>query len=359
MNELETATLEISTHLTEKSRLPEIDFQNLNFGRVFSDHVFLADYQNGSWQNLRIQPYETLPRLTPANACLHYGQSVFEGLKAYTNTEKEVILFRADENWKRLNKSAVRMCIPQIPKEIYKEGMRMLLDMDRGWIPPMDGASLYIRPLIYAKDNSLGVRPSDTYQFVILTGPVGAYYGEPVKVKVETHFSRACEGGMGAAKSAGNYAGSLYPAQLGLEEGYHQLLWTDSKEHKYIEEAGTMNVMFLIGNQLITAESGSTILDGITRKSVLELAREWGVDVQERKLAVSELIESLENGTFVEAFGTGTAATIAPICQIGYEGKNYDLPTVAKDALSNRLLTELEDIRRGRKADTKGWIWKF
>ncbi len=358
MSELLTTMLDIKINPITQSRLSEIDFETLPFGRVFSDHQFVADYSNGEWRDLRIEPYQKLA-LSPANACLHYGQSVFEGLKAYNDAEKNIILFRPDENFKRLNWSARRMCIPEIPEEIYTEGMRLLLDLDRNWIPPTQGASLYVRPFIYAADDYLGIRPSDTYKFMIFTCPVGSYYSEPVRVKIETEYSRACEGGTGSAKAAGNYAASLYPAQLAQRQGYHQLIWTDSKTHQYIEEAGTMNVMFVIGNQLITAEAGDTILGGITRKSVLQIAREWGVEVEERKLAVTELIQALEDGTFVEAFGTGTAATIAPICQIAHDGKDYELPAVSEAALSKRLLNELEAVRRGRKADTRNWIWKF
>lgn len=358
MIDLQNCASDIKIYTTEESRLLNTNFDNLPFGSVFSDHQFVADYRDGQWQDLRIEPYQNLV-MSPANVCLHYGQSVFEGMKAFRNADDDVFLFRPDENAKRLNLSARRMCIPEIPEQIFHEGMCLLLELDKNWIPSASGASLYIRPFIYSTDDCLGVRPSTTYRFIIFSCPVAKYYSEPVKVKVETQFSRACEGGIGAAKTAGNYAASLYPAKLAQEKGYHQLIWTDSKTHQYIEEAGTMNVMFVIGDKLITAKTSDTILDGITRKSVLQIAKEWGVTVEERKLSVSELVKAIENGSLVEAFGTGTAATIAPICLISFDGTDYELPAVPENALSKRLLHELDQVRRGLKVDTRNWIWKI
>ncbi|WP_291782513.1 branched-chain amino acid aminotransferase [Cecembia sp.] len=350
--------LEIPIHKIQKSRLAETDFDNLVFGKSISDHMFIADYKNGEWTDLRIEPYRPL-ELAPANATLHYGQSIFEGMKAYKNEAGEILLFRADANQKRLNASAVRMCIPELPEEIFMEGLKTLLDLDRDWIPNNPGYSLYIRPFIFATDDYLGVRPSETYKFMIFTCPVGHYYSKPVNVKVEEKFSRAAEGGTGFAKAAGNYAGSLYPALLAQKQGYDQLLWTDAKTHENIEESGTMNVMFMINDTLITAPTNTgTILKGITRDSVLHLAKEMGYVVEERFLKVNELEAALQNGTLQEAFGTGTAATIAHIAKINVKGEDYILPEKPGYALSHQVLKKLDDIKYGREADKRGWITK-
>lgn len=351
-------TLQISISKTKKSRLPEIDFENLVFGQSISDHMFVADYKNGEWTDLRITSFAPL-LLSPANASLHYGQAIFEGMKAYKNEAGEILLFRAEANQKRLNESAIRMCIPEVPEEIFMEGLMTLLDLDRDWIPNRPGYSLYIRPFIFATDNYLGVRPSQTYKFMIFTCPVGNYYSKPVSVKVEQHYTRAALGGTGYAKAAGNYAGSLYPALLAQKQGYDQLLWTDAKTHENIEESGTMNVMFMINDTLITAPTHTgTILKGITRDSVLQLAREMGYVVEERFLKVSELEAALSKGSLQEAFGTGTAATIAYISKIHVNGMDYELPEKPDYAFSNQVLKKLDDIKYGRVVDNRGWILK-
>lgn len=353
------STIEIKVDRIRDSKLERTDFSNLPFGQIMSDHMFVADYVNGEWTDLRITPYAPLA-LNPANATLHYGQSVFEGMKAYKNLEGEVLVFRGDANQKRLNESAKRMCIPEVPEEIFMEGLRKLLEIDREWIPSAPGCSLYIRPFIFATDDYLGIRPSAKYKFMIFTCPVGHYYAKPVTVKVETYYSRTIEGGTGFAKAAGNYAGSLYPALIAQKQGFDQLLWTDGKTHQFIEESGTMNVMFMINNKLITAPTTTgTILKGITRDSVLTLAREMGVDVEERFLSVAELQESLENNTLQEAFGTGTAATIAHISLINVGGKDYELPEVPTGAFSKKVLELLEKIKYGRVEDQHGWMIKY
>lgn len=352
-------TLQINITRTSKSRLQETDFDNLVFGKSISDHMFVADYKNGEWTDLRIEPYAPL-QLMPANSTLHYGQSIFEGMKAYKNDAGEVLLFRADANQKRLNESAVRMCIPELPAEIFMEGLTTLLDLDRGWIPNKPGHSLYIRPFIFATDDYLGVRPSETYKFMIFTCPVGDYYSKPVSVKVEQKYTRAAEGGTGFAKAAGNYAASLFPALQAQKQGYDQLLWTDGKTHQNIEESGTMNVMFMINDTLITAPTHTgTILKGITRDSVLKIAKEMGYTVEERFLTVSELENALKKGALQEAFGTGTAATIAHIATIHVNGTDYELPAKPSYAFSHQVLKKLDDIKYGKVADTRGWIMKF
>ena len=340
----------------QNSRLPETDFSNLVFGRTLSDHMFVADYKNGEWTDLRIEPYAPLS-LNPANATLHYGQSIFEGMKAYRNENGKILIFRADANWKRLNESAERMCMPELPEELFMEGLAQLIDLDRDWVPTAKGASLYVRPFMFATDDYIGVKPSDTYKFIILTCPVGNYYSKPVSVKVETTFTRATEGGTGAAKTAGNYAASLYPARQAQKAGYDQLLWTDGKSHSKIEESGTMNVMFKINGTIITAPTNTgTILKGITRDSVIQLAKDWNEPLEERFLTVSELETALQNGTLEEAFGTGTAATIAHIQRINVNGKDYMLPNKSDDAFSNRVLAELDGIKYGTVADPHEWI---
>ncbi|UCS95497.1 branched-chain amino acid aminotransferase [Echinicola marina] len=352
-------TIDIQITKTSNSKLAGTNFENLSFGQIMSDHMFVADYIDGEWKNFSIEPYAPL-QLNPANATLHYGQSVFEGLKAYKNENDEILLFRADANQRRLNESAKRMCIPELPEEIFMEGLRELLEVDRDWVPHQAGCSLYIRPFIFATDDYLGIRPSKSYKFMIFTCPVGHYYAKPVSVKVETKYTRAAEGGTGQAKAAGNYAGSLYPALLAQEQGYDQLLWTDGKNHENIEESGTMNVMFIINDVLITAPTTKgTILKGITRDSVLTLAHEMELTVEERFLSTSELKEALDNNTLQEAFGTGTAATIAHIDRINVNDQDYILPEKPSTAFSHRVLETLDALKYGRITDTHGWIIKI
>lgn len=355
MNQVE---LQIPIKKTERSRLSEVDFNNIEFGRVYSDHMLVADYADGAWKDCRIVPFEKM-ELSPATSALHYGQSVFEGLKAYrSEQEDKILVFRPDENFTRLNASAVRMCMPEIPQEIFMDGLFQLIDLDRNWVPDVPGCSMYIRPFMFATDEYVGLKPSQNYRFIIFTSPVGSYYSEPVKVKIETHYTRATRGGTGFAKTAGNYAASLYPAKLAQEQGYHQLIWTDGKEHQYIEEAGTMNIMFVIGDTLRTPPTSDSILPGITRKSVLAIAKEWGLTIEEKPVAVQEVIDAINAGTLKEAFGVGTAATIAQLSLIGYEGKDYNLPAIETREFSNKVYNELEDLKRGRKDDNKNWIFK-
>ena len=348
----------IKIQQTSKSKLPSLDFSNLPFGKFYSDHMYLVDYRQGRWQDPRIIPFGYLP-MSPATPALHYGHSIFEGLKAYRSEAGEALVFRPLENWKRMNRSADRMAMVNIPEEVYMEGLRTLLDLEREWIPGDEGASLYIRPTLFSADEFIGIRPSRDFTFMIILSPVGAYYSDPVKVKIETHYTRAVAGGTGFAKAGGNYGGSVYPAMLAQEQGYHQLIWTDGKEHAYLEESGTMNLMFVFGDTLVTPPLSDSILAGITRDSVLTLAREWGVKTEERKISVLELIEKLEEGLVSEAFGVGTAATIAHLDAIGYEGKNYALPPVSTRTFSNRVFAELEGIKRGKIADRHGWVMKI
>jgi len=351
-------TIDISIQKVQNSRINEVDFDNIPFGKVYSDHMFIADYEDGQWSDLRIVPYGDLS-MAPASSVIHYGQSVFEGLKAYKNNSGEAVVFRPEANAKRLNKSAERMCIPEVPEELFMQAMTELLKIDKNWIPNKENTALYIRPYVFAMDDYIGIKPSEKYRFMIITCPVGAYYSEPVKVKIETEFTRAAQGGTGYAKAAGNYAGSLYPAKLAQKQGYHQLVWTDAKEHAYIEESGTMNIMFVINDTLITPEASSTILRGITRDSVLTLAREWGMNVEERRVSIKEVIEAAKNGTLQDAFGAGTAATIAHIELIGHDGVDYTLPPVAERKFSNKVLKAMDAIKLGESEDQFDWLFKL
>ena len=350
-------TLQIEIQQTTKSRLQEVDFDNLVFGRNISDHMFIVEYRDGQWKDAKIVPYGDLS-LSPATAALHYGQAIFEGMKAYKNEDGEVLLFRAIDNWKRLNKSAERLCMPSIPEEIFMGGLTELIRLDSGWVPSQDGCSLYIRPYMFATDPYIGVKASDSYYFIIFTSPVGTYYAKPPRVKVETHFIRAAEGGVGGTKCAGNYAGSLYPAKLAQQEGYDQLIWTDAREHAYIEESGTMNIMFMIDGKLVTPYVSETTLDGITRKSIVAIAKEWGIPVEERRVSVKEVIDALKDGSMEAAFGAGTAVVISPFATIAFEGVDYPLPEIKEDSFVSKVKEYLTDLRIGKAEDVFGWMLK-
>lgn len=346
-------SLHIQMERTPASRLAQVDFNNLKFGQILSDHMLVADYRDGGWQQVSIVPYGDLT-LSPATSALHYGQAIFEGIKAYKFDDGRVSIFRPDRNLERFNKSAARLEMPEVPEEIFMDGLKKLISLDSAWVPPTAGASLYIRPFMFATEAALGVHPSDAYKFIIITGPVGAYYNKPLRVKVETSYARASEGGVGFSKNAGNYALSLYPTKLAQKEGFDQLIWTDAKEHKYVEEAGTANLLFKAGDTIITPSS-ETILHGVTRRSIIELARHWGYNAEERRVTVQELLDGIENGSITEAFAAGTAATLTPISEIGYEGKVYTLPDPAEREFSNKVLDFLNELRYGKTADPFGW----
>jgi branched-chain amino acid aminotransferase len=339
-----------------ESKLSSIDFNNLKFGRDFSDHMLLVEYNDGSWKTPQIMPYQPL-EFFPAASVFHYGQAIFEGLKAHKNEAGEVFIFRADENFKRLNASATRMCMPHIPEEIFMDGLKQLVELDKDWIPVGSGMSLYLRPFMISDDPSLGVKPGGTYKFMIITSPSASYYNGAVKVKIETNYSRAAEGGIGSAKAAGNYAASLLPAKKAQEDGYDQLIWTDAKTHEYLEESGTMNLMMVKDKTLLTPPlDRKTILPGITRKSILQLAQEWGYEVIERRILVSELVTGIQDGSIHELFGVGTAATIAPISVVGFEGKQLPLSDFTKWKFSTKVKQYLEDLKTGKIEDTHNWI---
>jgi branched-chain amino acid aminotransferase len=349
-----TETLDIKITKTPNSRLAQTDFNNVPFGKTFSDHMFVADYADGEWKNFEILPYGPI-ELSPAISALHYGQSFFEGLKAYKHADGTVSVFRPDKNAKRFNKSAERLCMPALPEDIFVQSIAAVVDIDREWIPGRPNHSMYIRPFMFATDPYLGVAPSSTYKYMVLIGPTGPYFSKTLRVKIETHYTRAAEGGMGYAKSSGNYGGSMLPARKATEEGFDQLIWTDAKNHEYVEEMGAANVMFVLDGKLITPSTRDTILDGVTRDTVLTLAREWGYEVEERRVSVAEIIDGAKNGKLDDAFGAGTAATIAPVGSISFDGQEYFLSDPKTREFSQRVLRELDAIKYGAAPDTHGW----
>lgn len=337
-----------------KSRISEHTSLSPEFGKYISDHMLVAEYANGQWHEPAIKPYGEM-LLSPAILSLHYGQSVFEGMKAYTMTDGNISVFRMFKHHERFNKSLARMCMPTVPEDLFVNGIHALLETDQAWIPADEGASLYIRPVVFATEARLGVKVSDKYMFIIMTSPVGPYFNKPLRVKVEEAYVRAAEGGTGFAKCAGNYGGAFYPTQLAREQGFDQVLWTDAKEHTYIDESGAMNVMFVLDGKLITPKLTSAILDGVTRDSILTLAAEMGMPYEERKISIADLEQGFANGTLTEAFGAGTAAVVAPIAEIHIHGKDYALPPVGANSFQLRVKQKLSDIRHGIEPDTHTW----
>jgi branched-chain amino acid aminotransferase len=345
-----TFTLERTT----KSRIKEVDFNNLEFGKYISDHMLVADFLDNKWQTPKIVPFGDIP-MSPAMLSLHYGQSVFEGMKAFKNKDGDICIFRPQKHGERLNKSLARMCMPEIPEELFIQSLHAIVETDKAWIPSSEGASLYIRPFVFAFEPRLGVKIADHFKFIILTSPAGAYFSKATRLKVEKSFVRAAEGGTGFAKCSGNYGGAFYPTQLARQEGFDQVLWTDAKEHKYIDEAGVMNVMFVINGKLVTPKLTSALLDGVTRDSILKLAPGLGMTVEERRVSVDEIEEAFKKGTISEAFGSGTAAVVSPIATINIEGVDYDLPAAGPDSFQQRAKQKLSNIRYGQEADVYGW----
>jgi len=350
-----TTGQKIAIQRTERSRLPETDLDNVKFGRVFSDHMLVMDFEEGAWSAPSIMPFGDL-RMSPAALVLHYSQTIFEGLKAYRSADGSINLFRPQANIARMNHSTHRMCMPAIPEDLFMDALLELVRLDKDWIPAGDDAALYIRPFMFASDEYIGVRPSDSYKFIIFTCPVRGYYSEPVRVRIETEYSRAFPGGTGEAKCGGNYAGGLYPAKLGQDLGFHQLIWTDGLSHKYIEESGTMNVFFNVDGTLITPALDGTILRGVTRDSIIRIANDEGIRVEERQVSVEEILVAARNGRLRSAFGAGTAATIAHIASIAFGDEEFVLPEVAQRELANRVGARLDGIRRGKIADPYGWV---
>lgn len=347
--------MEMKVRRVAESRITELDPGNISFGKLYTDHMFMVNYANGEWGSPEILPFGNLS-LSPATTFMHYGQAIFEGIKAYSDPQGNPIIFRPQDNWRRMNRSAERMAMPHIPEELFMEGLRSLVDIDRAWVPAGDGTSLYLRPFMIATDEFIGVRPAESFTFLIIASPAGPYYSKPVSIYVQDQYVRAFPGGTGFAKNAGNYGACMYPTQQIREMGYDQILWTDGFEHKYVQEIGTMNVFFVIGDTVVTPDlAGGTILEGVTRDSIITLLREKGVAVEERPVTVDELADAYQRGELKEAFGAGTAASIAPIADLTYHEQKMVLPEMEQREITNWLRTELADIRYGRKADTRGW----
>ena len=353
-----TAAADINVTKAKYSKLKDINLENLPFGKFFTDHMLEVDYEDGEWKTAEIKPYQPL-LLEPSLAALHYGQAIFEGIKAYKNTHGEAFIFRPYDNFKRFNISAQRMAMPPVPEEIFMEGMRMLIEIDKNWIPDKKDHSLYIRPVMFSSDEMIGVRPSEKYKFLIILSPTGPYYAAPMRINVEEKYVRAVPGGVGYAKAAGNYAGAMHATAQAKLKGYDQVLWTDALEHKYVQECGVMNVFFIIGSTAITPDlNEGTILAGVTRDSVIVLLKELGYAVEERAISIDEIIAAHKEGNLKEVFGTGTAATISMIKTLNY--KDYEMNfEVDKWKASPEVKRRMEAIKNGIEADNYGWMYKI
>ena len=337
----------------------KINYDNLLFGRYFSDHMYMQDYTNGKWQEPGIVPFEKFP-ISPANITLHYGQSIFEGMKAFKGVDGKIRMFRPKDNIARLNRSAKRMAMAQVNEDDFMNGLKELIKIDKDFIPEKWGESLYLRPFLIATDEMLGLKASSTYRFMIIASPVASYYAEglnPIKIKVETEFSRVVEGGLGEVKAAANYAASVYATKVAKDEGFSQVLWLDGKEHRYVDEVGAMNIMFVIDDVLVTPTlEQKTILPGITRYSALTIAREWNWKVEERRIEIEEIVEASKNGKLQEAFGIGTAAIISPVGEMFYKGKSIIVNDRKIGKKSQKLYDTITGIQYGKIKDTHGWI---
>jgi branched-chain amino acid aminotransferase len=341
---------------TKQSKINDVDFDNLSFGSVFSDHMLVCDFHEGKWSTPEVVPFQAL-NLMPSSKIFHYGQSIFEGMKAYKDRNNSTWLFRPEENFKRLNLSAKRLAIPLIPKDHFFNGLKALLQVDEQWIPTKEGSSLYIRPIVFATGEGFHASPADKYKFIISTAPSGAYFAGEVKVLIEQKFSRSANGGVGFAKAGGNYAGQFYPTQLAIEKGYQQVIWTDDHQHEYIEEAGSMNIFVRINDTLITGPTSDRILDGVTRKSVIDIAKSEGINIEVRKFTVTEVVEASKNGTLKEMFGAGTAAVISPISAYGFQGVDYRLPNV-NNPFAEIIKDRIISIQTNKAEDPFGWRFK-
>jgi branched-chain amino acid aminotransferase len=347
----------MNTILAQKSKISNIDFDNLNFGEIFTDHMFVCDFINGKWSTPEILPYQSI-QLDPSTSVFHYGQAVFEGMKAYKDDEDRVWLFRPDQNFERINKSSKRLSIPEFPKEYFFEGLEKLLAIDKDWIRKGVGNSLYIRPFVFASQAGVQATASNAYKFMIICSPVASYYASgDVYVQVAEKYSRAASGGVGYAKAAGNYAAQFYPTSLALKEGYQQIIWTDANNHEFLEEAGTMNIFFRINDTLITTPISDRILDGVTRKSILKIAEYSGIKTEVRPLSIDELISSKKEGSLKEIFGAGTAVVVSPIKGFGYQNKKYTLDDV-DESFASLLKEKIVNIQYNIAEDPFDWRYE-
>lgn len=345
---------DITIRKTTRSRLAEVDFTDLSFGKHISDHMLVCDYADGEWKTPHIVPFGNLVT-NPSTLALHYGQTVFEGMKAFRLEDGNLSIFRMDKHYKRFVRSLERMCMAVVPEEIFVEGLSKLVTIDRAWIPEEPGTALYLRPFAFASEARFGLKAADEYRFIVFTGPVPPLYPHPIRVSVETDYNRAARGGTGAVKCGGNYGATFLPALQAKKAGYDQVLWTDAKENRFIEESGNMNVFFVINDTLVTPPLSDSILDGVTRDSLLMIARNLAYKTEERPVPVSELESAFRNGTITEAFGAGTAAVVAPIGTIQINGIDHDLPAYSKTSISTRLKHRIDRIRTGQEADIFGW----
>jgi branched-chain amino acid aminotransferase len=352
------AAADINITKIERSKLNDINLENIPFGKHFTDHMFEVDFEGGEWKSAQIRPYQPIS-ISPSLAALHYGQSIFEGIKAYKTADGEAHIFRPHDNFTRFNISAERMQMPQVPEDIFMEGMKMLTQIDKAWIPSQADHSLYIRPFMFSTDEMIGVKPSEHYKFMIILSPTGPYYNTPMRIYVEEKFVRAVPGGVGYAKAAGNYGAAMHATAIAKNNGYDQVLWTDAFEHKYVQECGTMNVFFIIGNKAITPDLGAgTILAGVTRDSVMTILKEKGISVEERLLSIDEIIDAHKSGELLEVFGTGTAATISLIKELRYKDyvMKFDVDTWE---ISHGVKERLNQIRYGLAPDRYSWMYKI
>ena len=342
----------------EKSRIDSVDFENLTFGKIFTDHMFISKYKNGEWSSGEIKPYENIS-ISPSSRALHYGQAIFEGMKCFKSEQDELFLFRPEENFKRFNKSSIRLAIPEIQEDIFFNGLKELLKIDSEWVKKGIGNALYIRPFVFASEPSINASEANEYTFMIICSPSKSYYGNmEISVKIEEKYSRAAKGGVGYAKAAGNYAAAFYPTKLAIEQGFQQIIWTDSNNHNAIEEAGTMNLFFVIGDKLITSPTSDSILDGITRKSIIELAKFHNIDVLEREITIDEILKEHKSGNLKEIFGSGTAVVVLPIKSFGHRDQLYTLSS-EKSSVSSFLKEKLNNIQYNISNEFKNWKFKI
>ena len=345
-------------NLVEKSRIDSVDFENLTFGKIFTDHMFISKYKNGEWSSGEIKPYENIS-ISPSSRALHYGQAIFEGMKCFKSEQDELFLFRPEENFKRFNKSSIRLAIPEIQEDIFFNGLKELLKIDSEWVKKGIGNALYIRPFVFASEPSINASEANEYTFMIICSPSKSYYGDmEISVKIEEKYSRAAKGGVGYAKAAGNYAAAFYPTKLAIEQGFQQIIWTDSNNHNAIEEAGTMNLFFVIGDKLITSPTSDSILDGITRKSIIELAKFHDIDVLEREITIDEILKEHKSGNLKEIFGSGTAVVVLPIKSFGHRDQLYTLSS-EKSSVSSFLKEKLNNIQYNISNEFKNWKYKI
>lgn len=348
---------EIDIVKAKTSKINEVDFENISFGNIFTDHMLVCDFKDGAWGKPSIKPYEPF-MIDPSAKVFHYGQAIFEGMKAYRDANDEVWLFRPDQNLERFNKSAVRMAMPEITEDIFIDGLKAIVELDQDWVKKGLGNTLYIRPFMIAIGSGVIAQPSTQYRFMIILSPARSYYSGEVKVIIAEHFSRAANGGIGAAKAAGNYSSQFYPQKLAQEKGFQQIIWTDDATHTKLEEAGTMNVFFRFNDTICTAPVSERILDGVTRKSLIAIALRDGIKVEERSVLVSELVEGAKNGSLKEIFGAGTAAVVSPIVGFQFQEHYYELPKL-ENSMALQLKDKLNNIQYKLAEDTFGWMVKI